>query len=345
MKLLKSLYEIHSPSNHEGAMQNYIYNHLMNIPGVLIELDEVGNIYATKGIAETYPCCVAHMDEVHKKRTKGYRVIEGDDVILGYDVDTKEQMGIGADDKNGVWVCLKLIEKYDEMKVAFFVGEEIGCVGSGRANMDFFNDCRFVLQCDRRGNSDFISCASWTDLCSDEFIKDCNIGAFGYKETDGLMTDVQELKTRGLAVCACNISCGYYNPHTDSETTIISDLMRCYDLVCYIVENCTKVYPHKHSPYDYYGLSYQYDKNKKSYNDYYYDSLDEELYEYMCEEVQWYKTYWEFLDAMEYNYDAPTDLINLVWDEFHKEEESEEPTTKRAKAKKKSKNKKKKQIA
>ena len=80
-------------------MQEYVYNHLMNIPGVLVELDEVGNIYATKGISETYPCCVAHMDEVHKKRTKGYRVIEGEDVIIGYDVDTKEQMGIGADDQ------------------------------------------------------------------------------------------------------------------------------------------------------------------------------------------------------------------------------------------------------
>ena len=92
-------------------------------------------------------------------------------------------------------------------------------------------------------------------------------------------------------------------------------------------------------------MDYQYDKSKKSYNDYYHDSWEEELYEYMCEEVQWYKTYWEFLDAMKYNYDAPTDLINRVWDEFHEKEESEEPTTKRAKAKKKSKNKKKKQIA
>ena len=45
--------------------------------------------------------------------------------------------------------------------------------------MKFFDDCRFVLQCDRKGNSDFITNASCTELCSDDFLKDANISKFG----------------------------------------------------------------------------------------------------------------------------------------------------------------------
>jgi putative aminopeptidase FrvX len=309
MKLLKSLYEIHSPSDHEGAMQEYIYNYLTNIPGVAVELDEVGNIYATKGIDETYPCCVAHMDEVHTFRSTEYRVVEHDGFILGFDYESKTQAGIGADDKNGIWVCLKLLEKYNCMKCSFFVGEEIGCVGSSNANMDFFNDCRFVLQCDRKGNSDFINCASWTNLCSEEFIKDCNIGAFGYKTEEGFLTDVQELKTRGLSVCAANISCGYYNPHTSGEVTVVKDLLRCYDLVCYIVEHCTKVYPHAyHDEY--------YDDYYTSYSKY--DSWDEDIKGYMMEEVPYYGDFEEYCEAMNFNFGVSEDVSKEVWEEYHK---------------------------
>jgi hypothetical protein len=30
-------------------------------------------------------------------------------------------------------------------------------VGSGKADMSFFRDCRFVVQCDRRGHSDMVT--------------------------------------------------------------------------------------------------------------------------------------------------------------------------------------------
>lgn len=43
------------------------------------------------------------------------------------------------------------------MKVAFFVSEEIGCVGSRNADMGFFEDARFVIEPDRRGYEDLIT--------------------------------------------------------------------------------------------------------------------------------------------------------------------------------------------
>ena len=60
-----------------------------------------------------------------------------------------------------------------------------------------------------------------------------------------MMTDVQELKERGLQVSCINLSCGYYEPHTDHEFTIKKDLMNCLSLVEHIIENCTDTYPHQ----------------------------------------------------------------------------------------------------
>lgn len=68
------------------------------------------------------------------------------------------------------------------MKCAFFVGEETGCVGSGRAEMDFFNDCCFVIQCDRMGNSDIVTRINCTPLCSEEFIMAVEPEKYGYSE-------------------------------------------------------------------------------------------------------------------------------------------------------------------
>lgn len=245
MKLLKKLYRISSPSNNEQAMQSFIIS-LLKGSKIAYTQDRKGNIYATKGESDSYPCVVCHIDEVHKARTEGYKVVETDGVIYGFNSEKMSFEGIGADDKNGIWVCIKALNEFDIIKCAFFVAEEVGCKGSNEADMTFFEDCRFVLQCDRKGNSDFITDASGTELCSNEFVSDANISAFGYKKANGMMTDVMTLKGKGLKVSSCNISCGYYNPHTNNEMTRISDLLRCYELVKHIIETCTKVYPHEY---------------------------------------------------------------------------------------------------
>ena len=245
MKLLKKLYRISSPSGQEKNMRKFIVS-LLKGGGISYSVDKKGNIYATKGQSDSYPCVVCHIDEVHRERSKGYKVVETDGVIYGINTQTMAFEGIGADDKNGIWVCIKALSEFDVLKCAFFVSEEVGCVGSSVADMSFFENCRFVAQCDRKGNSDFISVASGVDLCSDEFLNDINVKTFGYKATNGMMTDVMELKKRGLNVSACNISCGYFNPHSNNEMTRYSDLQNCFELVKHIIRTCTKVYSHKY---------------------------------------------------------------------------------------------------
>lgn len=245
MELLKELYGISARTHQEKDMIAFVSQRLSDL-SVTFTVDETGNIYATKGNTDTYPCIAAHLDEVHEAREKGYEVlVVRDEFIIGFNSGKREFNGIGADDKNGIWVCLKCLEKFDNLKCVFFVGEEQGCIGSRQADMKFFDDCRFVLQCDRKGNSDFISNIYGNSLCSSQFIKDASLGEHGYKEERGMQTDVQTLRQRGLEISCANISCGYYYPHTLHEMTNIADLKKCLTLVEHIVENCREVYTHK----------------------------------------------------------------------------------------------------
>lgn len=286
MELLKALYEIHSPSGEEKKLKKFIKRWVSeNIPNVLIEHDNAGNVYFTKGDSETYPCLAAHLDQVQKKHSKDFKAVFTDDIVFGYSPSKRERQGLGADDKNGLWIALKALEEFDVLKVVFFVGEEIGCVGSGKCKMSFFNDVRFVVQADRRGHNDFITNISYTKVASQDFIDAIDFKSFGYKEANGMMTDVLELTERGVGVACINMSCGYYEPHTDDEFTIIDDLLNAYDLVAHIITVCTDVYPHTYeytpvsSYYGYgkYGSTYKWGQKYDS-GDWYEDDDDTKWY-------------------------------------------------------------------
>lgn len=303
MELLKQLYMVSSPSRDEQGMFAFICN-WMGEHKMECNVHDWG-ITCVKGLSDTYPCIVAHMDEVHKRHPYK-RIIETDGIVFGYDVNECAQCGIGADDKNGIWVALKMLEKLDAVKVAFFVGEEIGCVGSSQCDMSFFDDCRYVIQCDRKNGGDFITDAG-LELCSSEFVKACQVDKFGYHEEHGLMTDVLELKERGLKVSAVNLSCGYYNPHTATEYTELSELQNCLDFVEWICRNLTDVYPHEAS-YGSYGWRgwddwYGFEPMPKKTNSgaCYYD--EGRAFEFIYNEICWY-------DSI---YDAPTFDELLKW--------------------------------
>ena len=254
MELLKQLYKIHSPSGSEKKLRKFIKDWIRrNVPAAHYEVDNIGNLYVVKGESDTYPCIVAHMDQVQKDHHHDFQVVETKDVLFGFSVGSVAMEGLGADDKNGIWIALKCLKKYDIMKCAFFVGEEIGCIGSSKCDMSFFTDCRYVLQCDRRGGNDLIpNVGGWTELCSKEFLEAIGYEAYGFKTTTGMMTDVEALKNRGLAVSSLNISVAYYRPHTDEEYTVKSELRNTLAFVEHVIETCLDVYPHEEE-LGYYG--------------------------------------------------------------------------------------------
>lgn len=245
MELLKKLYAIHSPSGNEGKMRRYVKAYIKkNIPDAVVMQDHAGNLYVSRGISETYPCVVAHMDQVQKTHSKDFRAVETEDIIFGYSPSKRRQEGLGADDKNGIWIALRCLRKNAVMKIALFTEEEVGCRGSSAADLDFFSDCRFVIEADRRGYDDMITQISYQEICSKDFVTDIRPERYGYHIECGLMTDVEALKERGLGISCINLSCGYYQPHSDEEFTVKKDIVNCLNFVQYIIENCTKVYQH-----------------------------------------------------------------------------------------------------
>ena len=251
MRLLQSLYKIQSKSGQEKAIGTFIQTWITNkVPSAITKIDKKGNIYVTKGVSDTYPVVVAHQDQVQSPAN--IDVLLHKDIILGVVEGSPATAGLGADDKNGIWIALQCLVKIPKIKIALFVEEEVGCHGSRVADMSFFNDARFVIQCDRRGGYDFINTAAGTELCSKEFIEAANISAFGYKLCTGALTDVKTLKENGLKVSCCNLSCGYYSPHTDHEMTKISELKNCLAFVLHLCQTLTDVYPHEHKTYSVY---------------------------------------------------------------------------------------------
>ena len=275
MELLKQLYEIYSPSNGEKKLKKFIKRWVRdNVEDAIIRTDNNdGNVYIMRGESDTYPCVVAHLDQVQRNHSADFKAVETEDIIFGYSPSKRCREGLGADDKNGIWIALQCLQEFDVIKVAFFVGEEICCIGSGRCDMSYFNDCRFIIEPDRRGYSDLITSISGR-ICSKEFEEALHADWFGYVPTSGMMTDVLELSERGVGLSCINLSCGYFDPHSDGEYTVKSDLYNCLALVRHAIATITDVYPHEYvySYGSYYGYSYGgYGSSRSSYagSDYY----------------------------------------------------------------------------
>ncbi len=207
---------------------------------IKVEFDEVNlNYYITKGTpidGHYYPCAVAHLDQVHYTKA-WYKIFQDGDTLFAMG-KTKDgayvQVGTGSDDLTGVWCCIELLINQPFMKVAFFSDEEIGCVGSKKANMEFFKDCSFVMQADRRGTTkDFIIHTNGTSVSSKEFQNEVAplLDKHKYKTGYGSSTDVGQLTKNKIGICTVNLSCGYFAPHSDRETSLISDSFICLDLM------------------------------------------------------------------------------------------------------------------
>lgn len=85
MERLMALYNTASPSGREKSMIRLLKAELTGM-GITHYQDRQGNLYAVKGRARTYPCVVAHMDEVHRRSGGDYaaHMVDGH-FVVGYD--------------------------------------------------------------------------------------------------------------------------------------------------------------------------------------------------------------------------------------------------------------------
>ena len=238
MELLKLFYEINSKSGNEAEIKKFFLEQITGLE-LLVEEDSFGNIFITKGVADSYPCVTAHFDEVHVPSERNI-IVDGDMI---YAVDSHgERVGIGADDKNGLWIINNLLHTKPVLKVALFVQEErdgdmAGCRGSKACSLSFFNDVRYMLAVDRKGNNEVVTVGKGDiRLCDDNLFPSDVLLKYGYECVPGGRTDVVALKERGLQVPCCNISCGYYNAHKPEEYTVFTHLEKSLAFVSDIID-------------------------------------------------------------------------------------------------------------
>jgi len=166
------------------------------------------------------------MDTVHSfvSDFKIYRDIDDEDKYFA--MSNGQKVGVGGDDKCGIFACLYLLKTIPKIKVIFFSREEGGCKGSGGIDKGFFADCRYLIQLDRKGKRDFIQTFWGKKTISHEFSSEIGLikKKYKYKNQIGTVTDLMKLWNNKVGVSCINLSCGYYQPHTNYEYISVSDL-------------------------------------------------------------------------------------------------------------------------
>lgn len=235
--MLEHILSTQSVSGYTAAMNATIIHWIERLGGTWTE--DNGNIYGIKGESTAFPCMVAHTDTVHRiVKSKRYRIACVEGKYFAYDPKTRRYTGIGGDDKVGIFIALEAFARFDNIKVAFFRDEEIGCRGASVADMNFFNDVGYAFECDRQGYGDFINQIYSYELFGEEFLGEILpiLETYGYKTQEGALTDVYRLKRNGLGVCVANMSCGYYKPHTPNEYIDVEDMTKTLNMVLELID-------------------------------------------------------------------------------------------------------------
>ena len=162
----------------------------------------------------------AHMDTVHKECVKEFHEENG---II------KSPQGIGGDDRCGIYMILKLIEKGFKPYIVFCEDEEIGGVGSNKfvktELIEELKACKYLIELDRANSND----AVYYDCGNNEF-KAFISETIGYKEAVGSFSDISHLSP-ACDRASVNLSCGYYKAHTTDEYVVLSEMENTIDKV------------------------------------------------------------------------------------------------------------------
>lgn len=256
MDLLSALYSIHSPTGNEWVMIEFVQSWLKKeVPEADVRMDGWGNLYITKGGATPssmedempgYPTLACHMDQVQTLHSADFEVRQDGDTLYGWSEAAQQREGLGADDKNGIWICLQCLKMFPCLKVYMSVGEEKGCIGSNRANMAFFSDSFYVLEPDSKESGEIKVVLRGIPCASKDFVSALRADDFGFKVVEGKTTDVLSLTLNGIGVSCANLSAGYYAPHKDDEYTIIPDLFRSQAYLEVLLSTLHQRFPHQY---------------------------------------------------------------------------------------------------
>lgn len=182
-----------------------------------LEKDAWGNYLIRVGQSRTI--FTAHLDTACRDQSDVKHFISKQQIVT-----TDGKTILGADDKAGVTILLWLIKNNIPGLYYFFIGEEVGCVGSSAASVygQFKGLYERVISFDRRGTNSVITYQSSSRSCSDDFAKELSsqLNRFSnlyYRPDDtGVYTDSAEFVD--IVPECTNISVGYQSEHTFRES-------------------------------------------------------------------------------------------------------------------------------
>ena len=172
-----------------------------------------GFIYAE---GEVPVLLVAHMDTVHHDNCTIICTSENGDVVMS-------PQGIGGDDRCGIFMILETIKEL-KCSVLFTEDEEKGCIGAGKFVKSGIKPTvalNYIIEYDRKGADD----AVFYDCDNTEFEAFVTDKEIGFKTAFGSCSDICDIAPY-LDLAAVNLSCGYYNQHTQHEYVKMSEMMR-----------------------------------------------------------------------------------------------------------------------
>jgi len=250
---------------------------------------------------------------------------------------------LGADDKAGVTIMLNMIEHNVPGIYYFFLGEEVGCLGSKdlakRVKESNLENIKRVISFDRRGTDSIITFQMSKRCCSDKFAlalaKELNDkGAtdytndivFNYKDDNtGLYTDSAQFID--LYPECTNISVGYKNEHTCKETQDLNFLEKLANVAVLIDwENLPTERDHTKVEYksysSYYGGGYYggWDDDWSDWGEDYYSSKYKNTYAYAKpvvveenEELHFMDTDWHTVSSIKINKNS-SEVLSVDFD-------------------------------
>lgn len=232
---LNDALNIFGPSKEEDEIRDYVVQQLTPFVDKLI-VDNYGNILSYKSYGSGQGPVIllnAHLDTVP-------HTVEGREVIKEGNIWSSSEGPLGADDRAGV-AALLTIAKYlqqsnfqGKVHFVFTVEEEIGLRGANHIFGPYLWNIDYALVLDRRGKGDIIV-RNWSmDFCEESYGKFIEIiaqeeGLYDWKTTTGGSSDTVIWARNGIQ--SANLSIGYQQEHTDSETLNIDDAYETIQLV------------------------------------------------------------------------------------------------------------------
>jgi len=200
-----------------------------------LQSDEFGNLFIKVG--ESDVMFTSHLDTATSANTPVNHVFDGKII------KTDGKSILGADDKAGVTIMLYMIQNNIPGLYYFFLGEEVGCVGSKKVasvqKETKIEGINKVISFDRRGTTSVITYQSGRRCASDAFGQalagqlNKADDSFEYIiDPTGVLTD--SIQFVSIYPECTNISVGYQSEHTFSENQDIEHLTK-------LAEACLKV--------------------------------------------------------------------------------------------------------